>query len=282
MGRPIYLIVATTLKASRLGIGFQNSLPWPMIKSDMQFFAKVTKESRAPSLATTSTGNDDRVNAVIMGRKTFESIPAKFRPLGGRMNVVISRTKPSELALKISDGLKKEKALSESDLRIESESIAGAGNENSILLSTRNRDDTPSSKVAPILICPSMAAAFKCLREPLSEQVAGNFIIGGAQIYEEFLQHSQSYLEYCGMGPVRILQTEVRKLGGGDFDCDTFFPVQLGEDGNWTEASRTDVTAWFNTTSAETKITPPQGDNEWGLDEKARTEVRLRGWERTS
>ena len=28
---------------------------------------------------------------VVMGRKSFESIPAKFRPLAGRTNIIVSR-----------------------------------------------------------------------------------------------------------------------------------------------------------------------------------------------
>lgn len=37
------------------------------------------------------TQNADQMNAVVMGRRTWESIPPKFRPLPGRINVVLTR-----------------------------------------------------------------------------------------------------------------------------------------------------------------------------------------------
>ena len=40
-------------------------------------------ESEAPA-------KDNRQNAIIMGRKTWESIPERFRPLKGRINVVLT------------------------------------------------------------------------------------------------------------------------------------------------------------------------------------------------
>jgi dihydrofolate reductase/thymidylate synthase len=70
------VIVATTQKG---GIGKDGALPWKL-PEDMAHFKKVT-------LATVA----GKSNAVIMGRKTWESIPEKFRPLAGRINVVLSR-----------------------------------------------------------------------------------------------------------------------------------------------------------------------------------------------
>lgn len=54
-------------------IGKDNRLPWHL-PADLRHFKTLT------------TGH-----AVIMGRKTWESLPEKFRPLPGRQNIVITR-----------------------------------------------------------------------------------------------------------------------------------------------------------------------------------------------
>lgn len=67
-----------------------------MLKKEMGYFARVTKRT-SPSAST----NDRRkINAVLMGRKTWESIPERFRPLKDRLNVVVTR-QPEEFKAQI-------------------------------------------------------------------------------------------------------------------------------------------------------------------------------------
>ena len=68
------IIVAHTRRG---GIGIGNKIPWELPK-DMKFFKKMT----------IGDGN----NSVIMGRKTWESIPCNYKPLVSRKNIIISTT----------------------------------------------------------------------------------------------------------------------------------------------------------------------------------------------
>lgn len=78
MEKNIIIILASDEKN---GIGKNGILPW-RLKSDMAYFKEVT----------TTTLSEKKINALIMGRKTWESIPEKFRPLPWRKNIVLSRT----------------------------------------------------------------------------------------------------------------------------------------------------------------------------------------------
>ncbi|KAM0693231.1 hypothetical protein Q7P36_006484 [Cladosporium allicinum] len=93
------LIVAATPKN---GIGKNGALPWPMLKKEMAYFARVTKRIVPKSPNSASPSNDDEPpanpqNAVLMGRKTWDSIPPRFRPLKDRTNIVISSQPRSAL-----------------------------------------------------------------------------------------------------------------------------------------------------------------------------------------
>jgi dihydrofolate reductase len=58
--------------AENRGIGYRGDLPW-RLPSDLRRFRELTMGA-----------------AVLMGRKTYESLPDAYRPLPGRRNVVLS------------------------------------------------------------------------------------------------------------------------------------------------------------------------------------------------
>lgn len=82
-----FSVVVAICKHSH-GIGHGGQLPW-RLRSDMAFFKQLTRSTRDPL----------KRNAVIMGRKTWESIPPKFRPLDDRVNIVLSRNPSAKSGL---------------------------------------------------------------------------------------------------------------------------------------------------------------------------------------
>lgn len=66
-------IVLVAAVAKNRVIGRDNQLVW-QLPEDMQHFKSLTQG-----------------HAVLMGRKTWESLPPRFRPLPGRRNIVVTR-----------------------------------------------------------------------------------------------------------------------------------------------------------------------------------------------
>lgn len=64
------------------GIGFNRSIPWPRLRGDLAHFRAQTNG-----------------HAVIMGSKTYESLPPSVRPLPGRLNILLSSRSRDELKL---------------------------------------------------------------------------------------------------------------------------------------------------------------------------------------
>lgn len=82
--RTYQVVVAATCD---MGIGKDGKLPWKL-PSDLKFFKELTM----------TTSDPEKKNAVIMGRKTWESIPPQFRPLPGRLNVILTRSGSFDIA----------------------------------------------------------------------------------------------------------------------------------------------------------------------------------------
>ncbi|KAK6419197.1 hypothetical protein LTR95_017089 [Oleoguttula sp. CCFEE 5521] len=174
---PLTLIVAATAKN---GIGKNGGLPWPMLKKEMAYFARVTK--RVPMPTNTGSVQSDalkaailegtRRNVVIMGRKTWDSIPTKFRPLKDRTNIVISSQDRSKL---------------------------GA---------------VPDEVIVAGSIVAGLEVLDVAVRAGTALPVGRAFVIGGSSIYKAALDLEQTK---------DVLLTRI----GTDYDCDTFFPIDL-------------------------------------------------------
>jgi len=144
--KPFSIIVAFD---SQYGIGKAGELPWHL-SSDLKHFKEITRTVTNPA----------NKNGLIMGRKTWESLPEKFRPLPGRVNLVLSRQ--------------------------------GGLNLPSGVLCSQSLDDA--------------------LGQLFSSNIENVFVIGGAQIYAQAIDHPLCQKLYV---------THVK----GEYGCDAFFPL---------------------------------------------------------
>lgn len=151
--KSLTLILAAT---PSLGIGNAGGLPWPQLRKEMGYFARVTKRVSPPgpneSDATKPLREKKkRANAVVMGRKTWDSIPPKFRPLKGRLNVVVTRSVEA-FAAQLPEG-------------------QGAGED-----------------IEGPIVAGSVADALRQVQRGDSVEVDKVVVIGGASIYEQALE----------------------------------------------------------------------------------------------
>ena len=72
-----FKLIAATCEGN--GIGKNNDLPWSL-KNEMGYFTRMT----------TTTADPSKQNALIMGRRTWESIPVSERPFQGRVSIVLT------------------------------------------------------------------------------------------------------------------------------------------------------------------------------------------------
>lgn len=85
-GKNFSAILAAT---AQNGIGMAKGIPW-RIKQDTAYFTQVTKGDGLP---------EGVQNAVIMGRRTWESLPKSFQPLRDRVNLVLTQNQDVAKAL---------------------------------------------------------------------------------------------------------------------------------------------------------------------------------------
>lgn len=169
------------------GIGLKGGMPWKLPK-DMAYFKSLTSSVRTAG----------KQNAVVMGRTTWESIPAKFRPLKGRMNIVISRcgiyrsVNPWPQAVhSCRDGVQVYdvcRTMPQSEPIATTEGSSGDG---------------------PDAVAGDLDSALRMAYD--ADSVEQVFVIGGASVYSLAIQHSE-----CMALHVTQIQSSI--------ECDTFFP----------------------------------------------------------
>jgi len=72
------------------GISKNGQIPWKF-KKDLKLFKNLTEKSINP--IDNIDNSIIKPNVVIMGRKTYEDIPEKYRPLSNRINIILTSNK---------------------------------------------------------------------------------------------------------------------------------------------------------------------------------------------
>jgi len=142
--KSIKLSLVVAINNADRGIGYKGKLPW-RIPKDLKHFQKVT----------TTTVDPLKMNAVIMGRLTWLSIPKMARPLPKRINVIVSST----------------------------------------LKDIRDCQANENADLDSIILCKSFDEAVNVLNTQYANKIETMYAIGGSSIYREALSLPSNILD---------------------------------------------------------------------------------------
>jgi dihydrofolate reductase len=191
-----FTIIAATSPSG--GIGINGQLPWRN-KTDMKYFRNLT----------TQRIDETKINAVIMGRKTCESL--NYKPLPNRLNICITSRSPAT-AISLFTGKSPTLMVSTKSMDFGLFPFGGnsrfPGDSSRRELSLEN-DYNVLYPLKNILFFNSLNHALKYLYK--LRNVENIFVIGGAMLYTEAIDHKD-----CHELVVNEIDCQV--------DCDAFFP----------------------------------------------------------
>jgi dihydrofolate reductase len=146
---------------------------------DMAYFKKLTSQTSNPKLR----------NAVIMGRTTYMSIPEKFRPLKGRLNIVLTSKPPTAAADQPSEQDENQAPTSYIPAQQQQDApprqLSDVQKQQDPLAKQQQRQQQLPQPSADLMYATSLEAAMELLEgEGLCETIDTVFVIGGGQVRE--------------------------------------------------------------------------------------------------
>ena len=192
------LIVAYTF--GKQGIGKNGTIPWS-IPEDIKHFKEITKPKE---------NEQNTFSIVVMGRKTWESIPEQFKPLSNRYNVILSNNEEYRI---------------KQNMNYNFGSIIYNKNDNynntsGVIFTTWNEFINNDYMKIEALI--NQQNSYRNLNINLNSNTITNifkyYIIGGEQIYKKALETNLN---------IKLYTTEIYPIDKKEIECDSFFPILL-------------------------------------------------------